>query len=160
MIDLGGSALTGGIFGVLGTALGRVLGLVERRDAHAQERARWAHEITLHRLNRDMRAAETEQELAVLSAQMSGAGLTESLRAEASLPGGYPWVDAVRALVRPVLTPLLWGVYLILVAMVLSAEPDLSTPLLSRLLEDVAFAASAATLWWFGDRAPRRQWVD
>ena len=75
-------------------------------------------------------------------------------QADAALPGGYPWVDAVRALVRPVLTPLLWGIYIVLVAMVL-ASPSGSTVVLDSLVDDAAFAASAATLWWFGDRAPR-----
>lgn len=155
--EIGSSALAGGLFGVIGTGIGRVLGWVERRDNHRQEQARWAHELALHRLQSQQAAAETEREAALVALQGSMSGLRESLVAEASLKGGYPWVDAARALVRPVLTPLLWVFYLTLVSMVLAHQPHLEAGLLARLLDDVAFAASAATLWWFGDRAPRRQ---
>jgi len=44
------SAAGGGLFGLLGTALGRVAGFFERRQEQAHERARWQHETALHEL--------------------------------------------------------------------------------------------------------------
>jgi hypothetical protein len=75
--------------------------------------------------------------------------LSASQQAEASVAPSCPWVDAVRALTRPALTLLLaLGLYLTFV----TAGPELK----ARVAESLAFAATAAILWWFGDRAPRR----
>lgn len=70
----------------------------------------------------------------------------------------WPWVAAVRALTRPALTLLLWLLLagLFLTAMVGRLEPELATKVVSTALDTVAFAASTAMAWWFGDRAPRR----
>ncbi len=153
--------MSGGLFGVFGTAIGRVVGVFERREIHAQERARWAHELALHDMNLRVAAAETERELSVIAAQGSYEGLSQSLRAEAGLASGYKWVDAVRALVRPVLTPLLWALYLLVFFAVANGNverfiaPDAADELVSYFIANIAFAATAATLWWFGDRAPK-----
>ena len=159
LLGLSAAAISGGAFGVAGTALGRVIGFFERRETHAQERARWDHEVRLHELQIKAGAAETERELAVLAASGSYEGLSASLAADAKLSGGYRWVDAVRALVRPVLTPFLWLVYLVVLLAVLSGGRNGGSAEAAGLVGDfvanVAFAATAATLWWFGDRAPR-----
>lgn len=41
IISLGLDAAAGGVFGLIGTTLGRVAGFFERRDENAQEQARW-----------------------------------------------------------------------------------------------------------------------
>lgn len=166
LVGLGAAAVSGGTFGVLGAALGRVLGYFERREDHAQERARWAHERELHDLNMRAQAAETERELAVIAAEGSYEGLRESLRAESSHSESYKWVEAVRALVRPVLTPLLWVLYLVVFFAVMNGNaerylaPEAAGDLVGYFISNVAFAATAATLWWFGDRAPRPRGLD
>jgi len=167
LFNIGASAASGGVlgglFGVLGATFGRVVGVVEQREAYRQERARWSHEETLQELQLKVSAAEGEQELARIGAQGSYAGLTASLAADAASAGGsYRWVEAVRALVRPVLTPLLWLLYMVVFFRVTSGqaarllEPEAAGDLVSYFVANVAFAATAATLWWFGDRAPRR----
>ena len=70
------------------------------------------------------------------------------MQAEAAIAASYPAVDAVRALTRPVLTLLLW---LIAGGIWLGAGAGER----AAITETATFAATAATLWWFGDRAPR-----
>ena len=138
-------AAAGGIFGLVGTALGRVAGFFERRQIHAQEQAQWSHELALHRLNMEARAQETEQELALAAQAGSWAGLEASIMADASIGKASRWVINILRLVRPVLTLLLW----LLTGWIFAITQD------GSIVEACVFAATAATLWWFGDRAPR-----
>ena len=59
-------------------------------------------------------------------------------------------MNAVRALTRPLLTLLLW---LITGLAYLGAAADAR----ASIVETATFAATAATLWWFGDRGNRRE---
>ena len=105
------------------------------------------------------RRMETESELALTAAAGSYGGLEASLAAAASLDAPA-WVDAVRGLVRPVLTPLLW---LAVLAVFFQIGGDQArwisqaerAELIAYLVNSLVFAATAATLWWFGDRPPR-----
>ena len=149
MADLAGiaaSAAGGGIFGVFGTALGRVATYFEQRQSIAHEERRWVHEARLLGLQRQAAREETEAEHALAETEGRWAGLEASLAAEAAIAASYKWVDAVRALTRPLLTLLLWG---ITTASWFTAE--LSDRASST--ETATFAATAATLWWFGDRS-------
>jgi hypothetical protein len=85
-------------------------------------------------------------------AQTPGAweGLAASMAAEASIGESYRWVNAVRALTRPLLTFLLW---LITGLVYLGAAAEAR----ASIVETTTFAATAATLWWFGDRGNRRE---
>lgn len=164
LIDFGASAVTGGALGVLGTAIGRLAGFFERRQDHAQERERWSHERLMAEAEgaRTERAEQRESEQAL--AEASYAGLRSSLEAEAAIRASYPWVEAVRALVRPVLTPLLWLLYLVVFFAVMEGQaeryltPEAQGDFVGYFIANVAFAATAATLWWFGDRAPPPGW--
>ncbi|WP_300393522.1 hypothetical protein [Henriciella sp.] len=146
---LAASAAGGGIFGLVGTALGRVAGFIERRQTNAHERERWVHETRLIELQQAARAEETEAELALAETAGSWAGLRASMEAEAAIGESYPFVNAVRGLTRPVLTLLLWG---IAGGIWLGADAGART----SITETATFAATAATLWWFGDRSPRQ----
>lgn len=144
-LTLGLEAAAGGLFGILGTALGRVAGYFERKQIHEQEQARWGHEYRLHELNMQARQQETELELALTAQQGSWKGLEASLKAEAALGKASLWVINMLRLVRPVITLLLW----MITAMIFLVTHD------SAIIEASVFAATAATLWWFGDRAPK-----
>ena len=146
LIGIAASAAGGGMFGVLGTALGRLAGYFERRQTIAHEEKRWQHEVQLLEMQRFVDAAEAEAELALEHAAGRWAGLQASLNADAAIRDSYPWVDAVRGLTRPTLTLLLWGITTVIW---FSADPTDR----SSLTETASFAATAATLWWFGDRS-------
>jgi hypothetical protein len=139
-------AAAGGVFGIIGTTLGRVPQFFERRQTYEHERARWLHELKLHELHQRARAQETEAELALVAQSGSCEGLEASLLAEASLGEASKWVINLLRLVRPVLTFLLW----MITGLIFLQTQD------GSVIEAAVFAATAATLWWFGDRAPRR----
>lgn len=145
VMTLGFEAAAGGLFGIFGTALGRVAGFFERRQTHIQEQARWGHEYKLHELNMLARSQETEMELALVAQSGSWAGLEASIKADAAIGKGSQWVVNTLRLVRPILTLLLW---------MITAWTFLRTQN-EAIAEAAVFAATAATLWWFGDRAPK-----
>ena len=149
LIGMAASAASGGLFGLAGTALGRVASFFERKQEHAQERARWQHESALLELQMRANAEETEAEIALAETAGSWRGLEASMKAEAAIGVSYKWVDAVRGLTRPFLTLLLW-----VIAGVIWFGADATGK--NAIVETATFAATAATLWWFGDRGPRR----
>ncbi|MFN3212261.1 MAG: hypothetical protein ACE37M_04090 [Henriciella sp.] len=146
LIGITASAAGGGLFGLLGTALGRVAGFFEKRQTMAHEERRWSHELKLLELQHAAAVQETEADLAIARTEGSWAGLEASLAAEAAIAKSYRWVDAVRALTRPLLTLLLWTI-----TFAIWFTADLAGR--SSITETATFAATAATLWWFGDRS-------
>ena len=145
IMALGLDAAAGGLFGLIGTTLGRVASFFERRDENAQEKARWNHEYRLHELNMQARAQESEIELELAAQAGSWKGLEASIQAEAASGRASLWVINLLRLVRPSLTLLLW---LITAGIFLQTQNQ-------AIAEAAVFAATAATLWWFGDRAPK-----
>lgn len=148
IIGLAASAAGGGVFGLIGTVIGRVAGLIERRQDNTQERARWAHDAAMQEARMREMAAATEAQTKLADAAGAWRGLATSMEAEASIGESYKWVNAVRALTRPLLTLLLW-VITGLVYLGASAEARVG------IIETATFAATAATLWWFGDRGQK-----
>ena len=65
---------------------------------------------------------------------------------------------AVRALTRPALTLLLWILFALLFLSALSGalSAETASGVVRTAVETIAFSASTALTWWFGDRAPRR----
>lgn len=151
ILDIIGAAAGGGVFGVLGTIAGRVAQYYEHKQRNAHEAQRWQHEKHLLELQMRQHAQETEHEILIAQTEGSYSGLAESLRAEAAINKSYKWVDAVRALTRPVLTMVLWA----LTALVWVSAGQLGLHV--QIAETITFAATAATLWWFGDRATYHQ---
>ncbi|MEM7330344.1 MAG: hypothetical protein AAF437_16500 [Pseudomonadota bacterium] len=146
VIGIATSAAGGGLFGLFGTALGRIAGYFEKQQSIAHEERRWAHQTALVQLEQAADAQRAETALAQAHADGSWSGLSASLQADARLAASYQWVNAVRALTRPTLTMLLW----LIAAMIwFSADPAER----SNIVGTATFAATAATLWWFGDRA-------
>lgn len=143
IFGLGFDAVTGGVFGLIGTIMGRAASYFERKLAFTQEQARWLHEYKLHELQMQARQQETELELALAAQAGSWRGLETSIRAEAAIGRASQWVINLLRLVRPFLTLLLW----LITAWIFYMTKN------GAIVEAAVFAASAATLWWFGDRA-------
>jgi len=91
------------------------------------------------------RMQETEMELALAAQEGSWRGLQASIDAEAKIGTASLWVINLLRLVRPVLTLLLW----LITGWIFSVTQN------GSIVEAAVFAATAATLWWFGDRAPK-----
>jgi len=145
ILGLGLDAVAGGIFGIFGTALGRVAGYFERKQTFKQEALRWDHEYKLHELQMAAKAQEAELELALAAQEGSWRGLDASIKADAAIGTASKWVINVLRLVRPVLTLMLW----LITAWIFAVTQE------GSIVEAAVFAATAATLWWFGDRAPK-----
>ena len=152
LIGAGASAATGGIFGLIGNVATKVVGYFEAEQLFKQKQAEWAHETDLLKLQMQTKREETEDELQIVAARGSQAGLTASLQAEAAIGTTYEWVNAVRALVRPALT---FGLAAFLCAAFFAMPAgDIDR---AYVADSLVFAAVTAIVWWFGDRAPRRK---
>jgi|GEM_PF-213399 len=110
MIGIAASAAGGGVFGLVGTLLGRVGSYFERQQSIRHAERRWLHEVKLLELQQQAAQAETEAELLLTQTEGSWRGLEASLRADAEIAASFKWVSAIRALTRPLLTLLLWGI--------------------------------------------------
>jgi hypothetical protein len=145
LLSFGADAIAGGAFGIIGTALGRAAAYFERKQTFAQEQKQWGHELKLNELQMRARMQETEMELAVTAQKGSWDGLKASLDADANIGVATQWVINILRLVRPALTLLLW----LITAWIFARTQD------GEIANAAVFAATAATLWWFGDRAPK-----
>ncbi len=161
---LAGGAL-GAAFGALGSILNRGLGIFETREKRkdrqlemAHEVERWGHDLKLAAETRAGRVEDAKLTLVQTEAEGSWRGLDASLRAEAQVGQSWPWVAAVRALTRPALTLLLWILFAVLFLSAMSGAlaADAAAGIVRTAVETIAFSASTALAWWFGDRAPRR----
>jgi hypothetical protein len=151
LLGTGASALTGGLFGLVGNIATKVFGYFEAKQAFTEKVAEWSHETDLLKLQMQAKAAETEQEIHIAESQGSWSGLSASLSAEGTLASSYPWVNAVRSLVRPALT---LGLATFLSAAFFAMAPgDIDR---AYVADSLVFAAVTSIVWWFGDRAPKR----
>jgi hypothetical protein len=148
LFSVAGSALSGGLFGVLGQVANRAFGVWEAREKRKDTALAYAHELAL--IDKQMLAKdqETEHELELTAAHGSWDGLKASLAAEERPSESYRWVAAVRSLTRPFLT---LETQLALVALMLIVRDRPS--MMDAVIETVTFGASASLLWWFGERA-------
>lgn len=146
------------MFGILGSFLAgaggalinKVLGMADdylkhKRELEAAVLDR-AHELKVVELDMAARMAEYDHEVDVVNRESASKAQVGSYEHAASIKTSYAWVDAVRALVRPVLT-LLLVVYLLVIY--LTAEAT-TVSALSVAIVELAFLAVG---WWFGGRA-------
>ena len=152
----------GGIFGIIGSGIKRVFAFKEREQTHrhgmematveeAKDNRRHGHEVKLHELNLQAAKVETEHELLVTTEAGSWAGMEASQNAEAVLAAnfnGSKWVEDFRGATRPGQTFLLWLMVLIIFFFLPQEGRE-------QVMMTILFCASAATLWWFGDRPPK-----
>lgn len=148
--SLFGTALGGGLFGLVGNVASKVIGIFEARELFAQKKEEWGHDERVLDMQAKAAAAVNAQALAVTAASGSWAGLGESLKAEGAIGASYAWVNAVRALVRPALTIGLCG---FLAAAFFALSP--SDAARAEISDSLVFAAVTAIVWWFGDRAKK-----
>ena len=160
MIDL----ITGGLTGLLGTAITGVTAYFDRRQRHQQE-------VELRRLDLEIEKHEaaSAERRAAIEAEVAKAVAETEARAEAdaaaygSMRASYRdaarrwssgesrWlvaVDVVRGLTRPMLTLLFVG----LVGWIYGTLGTESEDLRTRVVETVMYVSTTTVLWWFGAR--------
>lgn len=150
---------SGGIFGLVGSAIGVAAKYFQEKQQQAWEKEKWTHETELLKLNMQARAQETEQELAIVSQEGSWQGLSESIKADRAIKNVHVWVNDARALFRLTLTILLWGLAAYIFYKICGndlrqwIDKVSAAELIRYMVYTVFFCASSATMWWFGDRA-------
>jgi Calicivirus putative RNA polymerase/capsid protein len=145
------SALSGGLFGLLGNVASKVLGYFQAKQDFVEKQAGWQHDLDLQKLQMQASAQQGAQQLQVAQSQGEWSGLAASVAAEGVVGASYPWVNAVRALIRPALT---LGLTSFLCAAFFALTPgDIDR---AYVADSLVFAAVTSIVWWFGDRAPRK----
>ena len=151
MSDLLSTVLSGGLTGILGTALSALFGWLKQRDAHKREmQLRKLDLVIMQReaeLAERVAAVEAEREETAEEYATLRASYAES--ATRMSDGGSRWlvvVDVVRGLTRPGLTVLLVG----LTGAIYYATEDAGIE--ERVVASVLYITTAAVLWWFGSR--------
>lgn len=144
-----GSALSGGLFGLLGNVTAKLFAYLDAKQQFAQRQAQWTYRTELLKLNAPTPASEQKP---VAAPDESWLALNESLNADGAIGGSYPWVNAVRSLVRPALTS---GLAIVLAFAFFAMKPN--DPERGYVIDSLVFAGVTAIVWWFGDRAPRRR---
>jgi hypothetical protein len=144
-IEILGNVASGGLLGLLGTAVNFALGYFKQKQEHRQ-RLEWAKdERETLALRGQLTAAQTAGDLAVAREKGAGEAFTASVEAEGRIASSYRWVDAVRALTRPGLTFLL-----VVLAAFLRFSADAGTR--AYIDQNIVVTAVAAVTWWFGQR--------
>lgn len=148
------------MFGILGSFLAgaggalinKVLGMADDHLKHKRELEAAvldrAHELKVVELDMSARMAQYDHEVDVVDRESASKARTGSYKHATSIRPSYPWVDAVRALVRPTLT-LMLVVYLIVIY--LTAEA-MTVNALSAAIVELSFLAVG---WWFGGRTTK-----
>ncbi len=157
MLDLILSVLTGGATGLIGTIVGGIFDWLNAGREAKERQADRAHELALQRLQMERGDRETENELQIIQAQTDQAQLTASYRHDMAAGQGSQWVINVLRLVRPTLT---FGLIVTTAWMWATMEVDTTIDgqgLKAYIVHSTVYTASAAVLWWFGDRARRLQ---
>lgn len=147
LFSIGASAVTGGLFGLVGTIAGQVLDIWKTKQANNFKLKEWDHELELQKLQSQLRVQETEQEIRLASEQGSWTGLQQSLVAASNEAPSYNWVNAFKSVTRPGIT-WIFVIYIGILMFRLQGEE------LIALLDALTFMAMTSISWWFGDRAP------
>lgn len=158
---LGGAAGFGGITGLVGGLANRFFAYREKEQAHKHaldiaalkkesDAQLYDHEKSLHELNLKTLQKETEREILV----KREAGSWEALKVSQEQNGApvkgskeSQFVTDTKGLTRPALTLLLWASVVLIFFFVDPASRDV-------IMSGAIYCATAATLWWFADRAP------
>lgn len=166
---LGGvaSAASGGLFGFLASGVGAIAKFFQKKQEFAQEKERRSWDREDFKLQMQFSAQETEQEVAIASAQGAWSGLSESIKADAAFganSGG--WAASVRTMFRPFLTTLLvcmscWLVWMMWTGveqggqngLALFFSPEEMAGLIRYAVYSLFFSTTTAVVWWWGDRA-------
>ena len=157
LLSIGTSILSGGATGLLGTAVSGVIDYFQGRQRHAQE-------LDLRRLDIELAQAEASGAERVAAIEAEGERDVAEWEAMAASyrEAGKRWsrpgdgvliqlVDFVRGMTRPVLT---WGLVGLVGAIyfLLGAGDLAAAEVRPRIVETVLYLATAAVLWWFGQR--------
>lgn len=160
LFDFVGSALSGGLLGVLGAGMKVVGEYFANKQKMEMQRIANDHEIALIDKQSQMKVIEGEIEARIVRDKADGDIKSKSYEVYTDLSNVYKWVASVIALNRVILTWLLW----MLTAWIAYKVMDMrgtsiidGKDVMAQIVNNVTFCAAAATTWWFGDRPPQKR---
>lgn len=182
MFELLGSIFSGGITGIIGSAINSFAEYKNKKLTYEYEYKKLEHDQRMLKLEHEARLqiTETEGDIELEQIREKGklnletveaSGFKASIESEsrgASFATGenarnswlFIFVDAVRGLIRPFLTiyliaivTLMYGdIHLILQQTDQHLSTEQSLILLKKITDTILYVATAVVLWWFGSR--------
>lgn len=160
VMEFAGSALSGGIVGIIGSGLKFVGEYFTNKQKMEMQKITNNHELALIGEQSKLRVIEGEIEQRIVREKADGDIKTASYNVFTSTENLYKWAATLIGLNRVILTWLLWGLTLYVTVLISSERGSVfvnGKDLMSDIINNITFCAAAATLWWFGDRPPQKR---
>ena len=145
------SLFAGPLLGVFGSLISGVMGYFERQQQMEADKAKFAHETNLLKLQVQARGQELESEEEIAAIAADTEALKGSYQHDASYGESGPIISGMLRLVRPALT---FALIAIVAVLVLLDDTQLDRTQLSL---KVVVMMEVAIAWWFADRRRARK---
>ena len=154
MLDVLGAVFSGGLTGILGSAVSGIFKFLEVREANKAKVADRQHELRLQEIQMKAFQQETERELAIASQKSASEQMVASYDHDSKIGEGSQWCVNTLRLVRPAITLLSWAMVTMIWFTMNKGFLDQASQseVMQYLIMTTVYTASASTLWWFGDR--------
>jgi ammonia channel protein AmtB len=154
MLDVLGAVFSGGLTGILGSAVSGIFKFLEVREANKAKVADRQHELRLQEIQMKAYQQETERELAIASQKSASEQMVASYDHDSKIGEGSQWCVNTLRLVRPAITLLSWAMVTMIWFTMNKGFLDQASQseVMRYLIMTTVYTASASTLWWFGDR--------
>jgi len=154
MLDVLGAVFSGGLTGILGSAVSGIFKFLEVREANKAKVADRQHELRLQEIQMKAYQQETERELAIASQKSASEQMVASYDHDSKIGEGSQWCVNTLRLVRPAITLLSWAMVTMIWFTMNKGFLDAASQseVMRYLIMTTVYTASASTLWWFGDR--------
>ena len=154
MLDVLGAVFSGGLTGILGSAVSGIFKFLEVREANKAKVADRQHELRLQEIQMKAFQQETERELAIASQKSASEQMVASYDHDSKIGEGAQWCVNTLRLVRPAITLLSWAMVTMIWFTMNKGFLDQASQseVMRYLIMTTVYTASASTLWWFGDR--------
>lgn len=154
MLDVLGAVFSGGLTGILGSAVSGIFKFLEVREANKAKVADRQHELRLQEIQMKAFQQETERELAIASQKSASEQMVASYDHDSKIGEGSQWCVNTLRLVRPAITLLSWAMVTMIWFTMNKGFLDQASQsgVMRYLIMTTVYTASASTLWWFGDR--------
>lgn len=159
LVDLALNAFSGGALGLVGTGLSLVKSFVDAKNKQAEMKLEFDHELALLDKQSQLKVVEAESEMKVTQSAADAAIKSKSYEVFVDTSNVYKWAATTIALMRPFITIMLWMMTAWIawdVTHMRGATIIDGRDLMADIVNNVTFCASAATLWWFGERAQQK----
>jgi len=154
MLDVLGAVFSGGLTGILGSAVSGIFKFLEVREANKAKVADRQHELRLQEIQMKAFQQETERELAIASQKSASEQMVASYDHDSKIGEGSQWCVNTLRLVRPAITLLSWAMVTMIWFTMNKGFLDAASQseVMRYLIMTTVYTASASTLWWFGNR--------